>query len=120
MLVHLAPAKKVVAHHAADKHIEQGGQDRDKQESYKSKPRNTVFFLTILLPIRRHVLLSLLVRQLTSQIESVHGSCICCTLLQGYDLNTPLGRQSFKQNDLLNTICKSWVQRMVGSVETIL
>lgn len=106
VLVLLAAAKKVVAQHAADKHIEQGGQDHDKQKSCKSKPRKTVFFLTILLSIRRHVLLSLLVCQHTSPIESVQDSCICCTLLQGCDLNTPLGQQSFKQNDLLNKTCQ--------------
>jgi peroxiredoxin len=45
-----------------------------------------------------------LVRKLTSQFESVHGSCICCTLLQGCDLNTPHGQQSFKQNELAQAL----------------
>jgi len=39
VLIHLAAAKKVVTHHAADKHEEQDGQDHDKQEPCKSRPR---------------------------------------------------------------------------------
>jgi len=39
VLVHLAAAKKVVAHHAVDKHEDQHGQDHDKQEPCNSKPR---------------------------------------------------------------------------------
>jgi hypothetical protein len=35
----LAAAKKVVTHHAVDKHEEQDGQDHYKQEPCKSKPR---------------------------------------------------------------------------------
>ena len=39
MPVLLATAKKVVTHHAVDKHEEQDGQDHYKQEPCKSKPR---------------------------------------------------------------------------------
>jgi hypothetical protein len=38
VLVLLAPAKKVVTHHAIDKHEEQDGQDHYKQEPCNSKP----------------------------------------------------------------------------------
>jgi C_GCAxxG_C_C family probable redox protein len=60
------------------------------------------------------------VRELTSQFESQHGSCICRTLLHGCDLNTPDGQQSFKQNDLLNKTCKRCVQTAVETLETLL
>ena len=60
------------------------------------------------------------VRELTAQFESAHGSCICLTLLQGCDLNTPAGQQSFKQNDLLNQTCKRCVQTVVETLDTLL
>jgi len=60
------------------------------------------------------------VRELTAQFESARGSCICRTLLQGCDLNTPAGQQSFKQNDLLNKTCKRCVQTAVETLETLL
>jgi len=58
MPVLLAAAKKVVSHHTVDKHEKQDGQDHDKQEPCKSKPRGTLFILIILVSIRRHRLLS--------------------------------------------------------------
>jgi len=40
------------------------------------------------------------VRELTSRFEATHGTCICRTLLNGCDLNTPDGLRYFKENDL--------------------
>jgi len=60
------------------------------------------------------------VRELISLFEAEHGSCICRTLLQGCDLNTPGGQQSYKQNDLLNKTCTGCVKTVVETLETIL
>jgi C_GCAxxG_C_C family probable redox protein len=60
------------------------------------------------------------VRELIAQFESKHGSCICLTLLQGCDLNTPEGQLAYKQNDLLNKTCKRCVQTAVETLETLL
>ena len=60
------------------------------------------------------------VRELMSQFESKHGSCICRNLLNGCDLQTPAGQQYFKENDLLNKTCKNCVQTVVKALEEIL
>ena len=60
------------------------------------------------------------VRQLMSRFESKHGTCLCRTLLDGCDLNTPEGQQHFKENDLLNRTCKPCVQSVVEILEDIL
>jgi C_GCAxxG_C_C family probable redox protein len=60
------------------------------------------------------------VRELIAQFESKHGSCVCRTLLQGCDLNTPDGQLTYKQNDLLNKTCKRCVQTAVETLETLL
>jgi C_GCAxxG_C_C family probable redox protein len=60
------------------------------------------------------------VRELISLFEAEHGSCICRTLLQGCDLNTPEGQLAYKQNDLLNKTCKRCVQTAVETLETLL
>jgi hypothetical protein len=60
------------------------------------------------------------VRELLSQFESKHGSCLCRALLKGCDLNTPEGQRYYKENDLLNQTCKSCVQTVVETLEHIL
>ena len=60
------------------------------------------------------------VRELMSQFESQHGSCLCRSLLQGCDLNTPAGQQYFKQNDLLHKTCQRCVASVVETLEKIL
>jgi C_GCAxxG_C_C family probable redox protein len=60
------------------------------------------------------------VRELMSQFESKHGSCICRTLLKGCNLDTPDGQRYFKENDLLNQTCKVCVKTAVEILEEIL
>jgi C_GCAxxG_C_C family probable redox protein len=60
------------------------------------------------------------VRELISLFEAAHGSCVCLTLLQGCDLNTPEGQLAYKQNDLLNKTCKRCVQTAVETLETLI
>ena len=59
------------------------------------------------------------VQKLMSAFESKHGTCICRTLLNGCDLNTPDGMQYFKANDLLNKTCKGCVKTVVKTLEEI-
>jgi C_GCAxxG_C_C family probable redox protein len=60
------------------------------------------------------------VRELMGRFEAKHGSCICRTLLNGADLNTPEGQKYFRENDLLNKTCKGCVETVVQTVEEIL
>jgi len=60
------------------------------------------------------------VRELMWQFESKLGTCSCRTLLMGCNLNTPEGQRSFKENDLMNKICKRCVQTVVETLEHIL
>jgi C_GCAxxG_C_C family probable redox protein len=60
------------------------------------------------------------VRELMSQFESKHGTCICRALLKGCDLNTPSGQRYFKENDLHNKTCKGCVATVVETLEKIL
>ena len=60
------------------------------------------------------------VRELMSQFESRYGTCICRTLLNGCNLDTPSGQQHFKENDLLNKTCKGCVKTAVETLEKIL
>ena len=59
-------------------------------------------------------------RELMSRFQSLHGSCTSHTLLNGCDLNTPEGQQSFKDNDLIHKTCAPCVKTVVETVETIL
>ncbi len=54
-----------------------------------------------------------------SRFELRHGSCICRTLLNGCDLRTPEGQRYFKENDLLNKVCKGCVATVVETLESI-
>jgi C_GCAxxG_C_C family probable redox protein len=60
------------------------------------------------------------VRDLMSQFESKHGSCVCRKLLKGCDLTTPEGQRYFKENDLHNKTCKGCVTTAVETLEKIL
>jgi len=60
------------------------------------------------------------VRELMSRFESKHGTCICRTLLDGCDLNTPDGQRCFKESDLLNKTCAGCVRTVVEAVEALL
>jgi len=60
------------------------------------------------------------VSELMARFESKHGTCICRTLLNGCDLNTPDGQQYFKDHDLLNKTCKVCVKTVVETLENIL
>jgi C_GCAxxG_C_C family probable redox protein len=60
------------------------------------------------------------VRELMSQFESKHGTCICRMLLKGCDLATPGGQRDFKEKDLLNKTCKGCVTTVVETLEKIL
>ncbi|MHC1769101.1 MAG: C-GCAxxG-C-C family protein [Verrucomicrobiia bacterium] len=60
------------------------------------------------------------VRELMGRFETKHGSCICRTLLNGCDLNTPEGQKYAKENDLLNKTCKCCVETVVQTLEEIL
>lgn len=59
-------------------------------------------------------------RELMSEFESEHGSCVCRTLLNGCDLNTPEGQQYFKENNLLTQTCSNCVRTVVKTLENIL
>ncbi len=50
--------------------------------------------------------------ELMARFEKRHGSCLCRVLLEGCDLRTPEGQQTFKDNDLLHKTCV----RCVGTV----
>ena len=51
------------------------------------------------------------------EFESRHGSCSCRRLLNGCDLLTPDGQQSFKENDCLNQVCFKCVESVVEILE---
>jgi C_GCAxxG_C_C family probable redox protein len=60
------------------------------------------------------------VRELMSQFESRHSTCICRTLLNGCDLDTPTGQRYFKNYDLLCKTCTDCVITVVEILEKIL
>ena len=53
------------------------------------------------------------IRELMGHFEAKHGSCICRQLLDGTDLTTEDGQRRFKDDDLLNRVCKPCVQDVV-------
>ncbi len=60
------------------------------------------------------------VRELMDQFASRNGTCICRQLLHGCDLTTAEGQKYFKENDLLNKVCKPCVQSAVEILETMM
>ncbi len=60
------------------------------------------------------------VRRLMDQFASRNGTCICRQLLNGCDLTTEEGQKYFRENDLLNKVCKPCVESAVEIVETMM
>lgn len=60
------------------------------------------------------------VRELMDQFTARHGSCLCKALLNGADLTTEAGQKTFRENDLLNKVCKPCVQSAVEMVEKMM
>jgi len=58
-------------------------------------------------------------RELMEQFAERHGTFICRRLLSGCELTTAEGQKQFKENDLLNKICKPCVQSVVEILENI-
>lgn len=61
-----------------------------------------------------------LTRELMDRFQQKHGSCLCSTLLNECDLMTEEGQTYFKENNLLETICKECVGSVVEILEMIL
>jgi C_GCAxxG_C_C family probable redox protein len=59
-------------------------------------------------------------RELMDNFTGKHGSYICRKLLDGCELTTEEGQKIFKDNDLLNKVCKPCVQSVVEILEKIL
>jgi len=60
------------------------------------------------------------VHEFVSRFESKHGTCRCRELLKDCDLSTPEGQRQFKENDLLNKVCKGCVTTVVEELESII
>ncbi len=60
------------------------------------------------------------VRELMNQFASRNGTCICRQLLNGIDLTTEEGQKYFRENHLLNEVCKPCVLSAVEIVEKII
>jgi len=59
-------------------------------------------------------------RELMARFESAHGSCLCRALLNGCDINTPAGQQTFKESDLLRKTCVPCVRTVAQALEEII
>jgi C_GCAxxG_C_C family probable redox protein len=59
-------------------------------------------------------------RELMERFEAIHGTVLCCELLNGLDLTTPKGRQYFAESDLLDTVCKKCVRNVTLILEDML
>ena len=57
---------------------------------------------------------------LIEQFIERHGSCTCRSLLGGCDLMTEKGQKNFKDNDLLNQVCRPCIQSVVEILEGII
>ena len=49
-----------------------------------------------------------------------HGTFICRKLINDCELTTEEGKKQFKENDLLNKVCKPCIQSVVGILENIM
>ncbi len=58
-------------------------------------------------------------RELMDQFAAKHGAYICRDLINGCDLTTEEGMKQFMENDLINKICKPFVQSVVEILEGI-
>ncbi len=59
-------------------------------------------------------------RELMDRFSAERGTFICRKLLHGCELTTAEGQQQFRENDLLNKICKPCVQSVVEILENIM
>ena len=59
-------------------------------------------------------------RQLMDRFAAKHGTVLCRRLLDGCELATEAGQKMYKDNDLINTVCKPCVQSAVEILEEIL
>jgi len=57
---------------------------------------------------------------LMNQFTEEHGTYICRNLLNGCELTTEEGQKQFKENDLLNKVCKGCVRTVVELLEDII
>ena len=58
-------------------------------------------------------------RQLIEAFHRRHGNFVCRRLLNGCDLTTAEGQRIFKDNDLLNKVCRPCVESVVEIVEQL-
>jgi C_GCAxxG_C_C family probable redox protein len=57
---------------------------------------------------------------LMEQFAEKHGTVMCHKLISGCDLSTEAGRKQFKEDNLLNIICKPCVLSVVEILENII
>ena len=58
-------------------------------------------------------------QELMNKFAFKHGSCICRDLLNGCDLSTEEGLNTFKENDYLDKICNKCVQSVAEILEQL-
>lgn len=56
------------------------------------------------------------IQRLLEVVEAKHGSYLCKRLTDGCDLRTPEGQSRFKNEHMLDTICKPCVRTVVEAV----
>ena len=59
-------------------------------------------------------------RELMDKFAEKHDTFICRKLINDCELTTKEGQKQFKENDLLNKICKPCVQSVVEILEDIM
>ena len=60
------------------------------------------------------------VRELMDNFQAVYGTVICRELLNGCDLTTDAGQQSYKDNDLANKVCNPCIARVAQILDKML
>jgi C_GCAxxG_C_C family probable redox protein len=60
------------------------------------------------------------VRELMDRFSDKHGAILCSKLLKDCDLATSDGQTFFRENDLKNKACKSYVESVVEILEDIM
>ena len=59
-------------------------------------------------------------KELMERFAEKHGTYICRKLINDCELTSEEGQKQFKENDLLNTICKPCVQSVVEILEELI
>jgi C_GCAxxG_C_C family probable redox protein len=59
-------------------------------------------------------------RELISQFTAKQGTLICRELTNGCELSTEEGQKKFKENDVMNKVCKPCVRCVVEIVENLI